>query len=446
MARRRQIKSLTRKGARLTLAKQAMSTASPADDAPKPQELAEFQKSQRADREETPSGFDAYARYLRDLLRNSPPLLTAAQEYGIGRLLEEHIIMAADNIRKDLLAAEACLHEIRAADSRRKKRLKAESFVQDPSKATAWRDAARLISLLNPDSLKGDALWAHLIGLLRGQHAEELFELNADPNGKELRDHFVAANLRLVITLAKKFGAGAMPVDELVQEGNLGLMHAILRFDHRQGFRFSTYASWWIRHAVSRGITDKGRLIRMPVHMIEFNSLVVKERSRLAVKLGRAPTDEEIAASFKNYARQKNRLKGYVGKHACAALLEKIRSLNQQIRYPLSLDYPQRTEDGDTETLHDTMAMEIEETSPLTPLRDGALSDIIRRAMTRLSPIEIDVLRLRLGFEEETEHTFKEIGDKYHLSRERIRQIQNHALSKLKSSAELRRLHLEFID
>jgi DNA-directed RNA polymerase sigma subunit (sigma70/sigma32) len=206
--------------------------------------------------DEMPSSLDAYSNYLRDLLRNAPPLLTFVQEMGLGRLIEEHVVIAADNMRKDLSAAESCLQAIRSAAAKDEVRTGAEGVPEDIKLTTACHDASRLIKGLNPEGLKGDRLWAHLIETLRGQEAEEAFEAHASPDGKELRDYFVSANLRLVIKMVKKYGGHAMPMCDLVQEGNIGLMHAILRFDHRRGFRFSTYAAWWIRHAISRAISD----------------------------------------------------------------------------------------------------------------------------------------------------------------------------------------------
>lgn len=228
-----------------------------------------------------------------------------------------------------------------------------------------------------------------------------------------LRDDFVRANLRLVVTMARRYDRGVMPLADLIQEGNLGLMHAISRFDYRRGLRFSTYACWWIRHAIGRALADKSRAVRVPVHMIEAQQQLNKVKAQLLKELGRPPTKEEIAQ---------------------AANLP-VSKLNQMQRYllgsPVSFDAPVHAEDGRTlgEVLEDPNSADW---SPEQELTNQALSGRVRELMASLSPIEADVLRKRFGLEDDEERTFREIGDHYSLSRERIRQIQNAALGKLR--------------
>lgn len=228
-----------------------------------------------------------------------------------------------------------------------------------------------------------------------------------------LRDEFVRANLRLVVTMARRYDRGVMPLADLIQEGNLGLMHAISRFDYRRGLRFSTYACWWIRHAIGRALADKSRAVRVPVHMIEAQQQLNKVKAQLLKALGRPPSQDEIAQ---------------------AANLP-ITKLNQMQRYllgaPMSFDAPVHNEDGRTlgEILVDPNTSEW---SPEQELTTRALSSRIHELMDDLTPIEADVLRQRFGLENDEERTFREIGDQYSLSRERIRQIQNAALGKLR--------------
>jgi RNA polymerase primary sigma factor len=232
-----------------------------------------------------------------------------------------------------------------------------------------------------------------------------------------LRDEFVRANLRLVVTMARRYDRGGMPLADLIQEGNLGLMHAVARFDYRRGLRFSTYACWWIRHAIGRALADKARAVRIPVHMLEAQQQLEKVRQMLVGDLGRPPTPQELAKAAK----------------------VPLAKLNQMHRYimgqPMSLDRP--VHDDDDRSFGDTMAdPDSEEYSPADDMTTATLTTQIKRLLHHLSPIEADVLTKRFGLGDDEERTFREIGDQYHLSRERIRQIQNSALDKLKRALE----------
>ncbi len=239
----------------------------------------------------------------------------------------------------------------------------------------------------------------------------------AHKNGASLRDEFVRANLRLVVTMARRYDRGGMPLADLIQEGNLGLMHAVARFDYRRGLRFSTYACWWIRHAIGRALADKARAVRIPVHMLEAQQQLEKVRQSLVAELGRPPTPQELAE---------------------AARLP-LAKLNQMHRYimgaPVSLDRPMH--DDDDRAFGDTMAdPESELSTPADNLTTETLTRQVKRLIGHLSPIEADVLTKRFGLGDDEERTFREIGDQYRLSRERIRQIQNGALDKLKRALE----------
>jgi len=239
----------------------------------------------------------------------------------------------------------------------------------------------------------------------------------AHRDAANLRDEFVRANLRLVVTMARRYDRGGMPLADLIQEGNLGLMHAVSRFDYRRGLRFSTYACWWIRHAIGRALADKARAVRIPVHMLEAQQQLEKVRQQLVGELGRPPTPQELAKAAR----------------------VPLAKLNQMHRYimgqPMSLDRP--VHDDDDRSFGDTMAdPDSEEHSPADDLTTQTLTSQVKRLLHHLSPIEADVLTKRFGLGDDEERTFREIGDQYHLSRERIRQIQNSALDKLKRALE----------
>ncbi len=239
----------------------------------------------------------------------------------------------------------------------------------------------------------------------------------AHRDAANLRDEFVRANLRLVVTMARRYDRGGMPLADLIQEGNLGLMHAVSRFDYRRGLRFSTYACWWIRHAIGRALADKARAVRIPVHMLEAQQQLEKVRQGLVGELGRPPTPQELAKAAR----------------------VPLAKLNQMHRYimgqPMSLDRP--VHDDDDRSFGETMAdPDSEEHSPEDDMTTATLTSQVTRLLHHLSPIEADVLTKRFGLGDDEERTFREIGDQYHLSRERIRQIQNSALDKLKRALE----------
>lgn len=234
-----------------------------------------------------------------------------------------------------------------------------------------------------------------------------------DRRASQLRRDFVHANLRLVVTMARRYDRGGMPLADLIQEGNLGLMHAVSRFDHRRKLRFSTYACWWIRHAIGRALADKARTVRIPVHMLEAQSQLQRVQQKLASELGRKPTDDEIAGETKLPPAR-------------------IRQMHQYLMgQPLSLDRPVHESDDRIlgETLTDPLSEAI---SPADRMTARTLVDQVQLSIRDLSPIEADVIQQRFGLHDDRARTFREISDQYDLSRERIRQIQKTALRKLR--------------
>jgi RNA polymerase primary sigma factor len=244
---------------------------------------------------------------------------------------------------------------------------------------------------------------------------------SANRAAADARNDFVKANLRLVVSIARRFNHGRMALADLIQEGNLGLIKAVERYDYRRGFRFSTYASWWIRHAISRALADKGREVRLPVHMIDAQHRLTKARRQLTGQLGRQPTSEELATATQMPLDK----------------IEKMRSwlLEQSV----SIDKPVGDDEGRVlgEVLEDP---DREEVSPTGELEWEALTTEVRDLLRELRPIEADILRQRFGLGTEQELTLKEIGDKYNLSRERIRQLQEQALAKMRRALARRDL------
>lgn len=227
------------------------------------------------------------------------------------------------------------------------------------------------------------------------------------------KNRFMVANLRLVVSLARRYQQGLMPLEDLIQEGNLGLMRAVERFDPEKGFRFSTYASWWIRHGFNRALSDRGRLVRIPVHLLDDAQRVAKERAALTDASGEAPS---LSALAEQTGLSEEKLT-FITTHASRAA-------------PASLDRP-LGEDGDS-TLLDILPAPVE-FEPDSAIDASRWSQSLSALLAVLPPIEAAVLRFRFGLEDGEELTLSEIGLKYNLSRERIRQLQAQALGKLRA-------------
>jgi RNA polymerase primary sigma factor len=254
----------------------------------------------------------------------------------------------------------------------------------------------------HPDDVK-ESDWAIKMDMPLGEFRKRLH------SGRRAKDKMVQSNLRLVVSIAKKYMNRGLSFQDLIQEGSLGLIRAAEKFDHEKGYKFSTYATWWIRQAITRAIADQSRTIRLPVHLYETISRIKKTTKLLSQEMGRKPTEEEIATRME-------------------MTIEKLRFIAKSAQLPISLETPIGKEEDSR--LGDFIESEGE--TPDDQVAKSLLREDLESVLGTLSPRERDVLRLRYGLDDGRMKTLEEIGQIFNVTRERIRQIEAKALRKLR--------------
>ena len=266
------------------------------------------------------------------------------------------------------------------------------------------------------DQLRKEGIKQEDIPTIKGKSDEELQELI--DSGNEAKNSLAEANLRLVVSIAKRYVGRGMLFLDLIQEGNLGLIKAVEKFDYRKGFKFSTYATWWIRQAITRAIADQARTIRIPVHMVETINKLVRVSRQLLQDLGREPTPEEIAQTM-------------------GITTERVREIIKIAQEPVSLETPI----GEEEDSH--LGDFIQDENVPVPADAAAFSllqDQLQEVLNTLTPREQKVLRLRFGLDDGRARTLEEVGKEFNVTRERIRQIEAKALRKLRHPSRSKKL------
>ena len=267
-------------------------------------------------------------------------------------------------------------------------------------------------------------MYLHEIGSIPLISAEEeaILSTKASSGDNNAKNRLIEANLRLVVSVAKRYSSRGMPILDLIQEGNLGLIKAVERFDKNKGFKFSTYATWWIRQSITRALSDQSRTIRLPVHMAETVNKLIRESRRMLQELGREPTTEELAKEMKMSE-------------------ERLRSIRRIALEPISLDL--HIGDDEDNSLLEFVADDTAK-SPDEAATQVLLTEHIQDILDTLSPREAKVLKMRFGLEDGKAYTLEEVGLEFDVTRERIRQIEAKALRKVR--ARCARKHITFKD
>src|SRR4051794_1949506 len=335
-------------------------------------------------------------------------LLEAAQ--AAGRVTAEEIALALDELELEPAQLEDVYRAL--------EELQVE-IVDAQTEADA-KEQARLDASVREVSTDALQLFLKDIGKVELLTAAEEVELakRIERGDHRAKQEMVEANLRLVVSIAKRYRNQGLPFLDLIQEGTIGLVRAAEKFDHRKGFKFSTYATWWIRQAVARALADKARTIRMPVHVVEKLNKIVRSERKLRAELGREPTSVEIAADLD-------------------LTIDEVEHIRRSSQIPVSLEKPVG-DDDESEFGH--FLTDENEPLPEEAVEETLRKDTLKRILAMLSQRERRVLELRYGLNGERPRTLDEVGRTFNVTRERIRQIENQTLKKLRALADAQKL------
>jgi RNA polymerase primary sigma factor len=339
-----------------------------------------------------------------------------------GFITETEILKFFPDVEKDITELERLYDRLAEANIKVEE---SREFIEDVVPEPSPEEISRALNIEADETVTSDSVQMYLreIGrtpLLKGEEEKELAK-KVEKGDVESRNRLIQANLRLVVSIAKRY-VGRSPnltLLDLIQEGNMGLARAVDKFDYRRGFKFSTYATWWIRQAITRALADQSRTIRIPVHMVETISKFTQVKRRLLQDLGREPLAEEIAAEM-------------------GIEVEKVRHIIKISQETISFEAPVG-DDEDDSSLGDF----IEDEKGVTPVQSASLrllGDQIKVIISDLQPREQKILKMRFGLEDGVTHTLEEVGNEFGVTRERIRQIEFKALEKIRQHHNLRKL------